>query len=82
MVWGFVAAVISTVLPIWESRAHLIAICKNVVTCKTADASVHGGDFFGDKIGADTSKAGNPYLHEDAAAKLKVEEAIAAEAKL
>ena len=50
------AAAISTVLPLWESRSHLIAICKNTLTCTTAEASVHAGEFFGDKIGADTSK--------------------------
>lgn len=53
---GLIATVISTVLPLWESKAHLFSIAKNVMSCTKAEASVHAGEFFGDKIGADTSK--------------------------
>ena len=53
---GFIATIISTVLPLWESKDHLIMITKNVLSCKAADTSVHAGDMFADRIGADTSK--------------------------
>lgn len=53
---GFIATIISTVLPLWEAKEHLILITKNLLSCTKAEASVHGGEFFGDKIGADTSK--------------------------
>lgn len=31
MVWGLIAAVIATLLPIWESKESLIAMCKHLV---------------------------------------------------
>lgn len=81
IIWGFVATIIATVLPIWEAKDHLFKVVKNTLTWnipKDADLSKHAGDFFYSDKADHPSKHGNPYLVAEAEAKAKAEQLEAA----
>ncbi|EIE20547.1 urea active transporter-like protein [Coccomyxa subellipsoidea C-169] len=66
IVWGLIATFLATFLPLWESRAVLIAVLSALVSCKRADPKdmEEFGKFAG-KPGVPRVPGGNPFVTPD-----------------
>jgi Na+/proline symporter len=66
IIWGLVATVIATVLPLWESRTAIIRVIVNTVTCSPADPdNMKEYAHEMEKPAVPRVQGGNPYVTPD-----------------